>query len=127
VNAESKLYALGAEADGLVIAQHIASALLESDRQPYCFSINHDIRPPKNEACLVPYDWALKGRVGMVTQDVVAARAWIIAAACAGYSIAMAHPKSHTVDGLSYSIKTVRTRIEFKLRHKDNDDDDIPF
>lgn len=130
MNATEALRSMKLESSGETVALLIANALLESDRQPYCFSINHDIRPPKNLACPVTYDWSLRGHVGIETWGRFTAREWIINALLKGYSVAKVHPKQRIVEGLSYSIETVRARAEFYQRPKaesTHDDDDIPF
>ncbi len=113
------------------IAMMIAEALLELDRQPYCFTINHDVRPPKSVPCRVHYDWARKDRVGITTLDRERARRWLIRAALAGYTISQAQSKGrekHHPTGRSLSLTIARNRAEYERNLSKLDfNDDIPF
>lgn len=100
----------------------IADAMLESDRQPYWFSINHNPGPPKCLACPVDYDWVLKGRVGIKTPNRRRAHAWIMRAALHGYEIAREGGKP-----LTFSLAIVRRRAHYHQTPKLENDDDIPF
>src|SRR6266704_2725346 len=95
----AKLLEIRPETTDRQIALMIAAALLESERQPYCFAINHDIRPPKHKACPLDYDWALKDHVGIETQDRRKAERWLARAALKGYTISPAGSTMH------YSIR----------------------
>lgn len=122
VPASRRLLMLKPDAQDRLISQMIAEAMLETDRQPYWFSINHDIRPPKNLACPLHYDWILKDRVGIKTLVRETARKWIAAAAMHGYQISRegGHP-------LTTSIAIARRRAENHQRPRTDDEDDIPF
>lgn len=116
------------------VALMIAAALLESERQPYCFAINHDIRPPKNKPCPLDYDWALKGHVGIETQDRRKAEAWLARAAIRGYTISPAGTSlrnstapCHQPYGTTASIAIARRRAEWHQKPQSEKDDDIPF
>jgi hypothetical protein len=104
------------------VALMIAAAMLESDRQPYWFSINHDIRPPKCLACPVQYDWAIKDRVGIKTLARTRAEHWIAEAALRGYTVSREGGKP-----LACSIAIARRRAEYHQQPKLENDDDIPF
>jgi hypothetical protein len=69
------------------VAALVALYMLESDRRPYHFSINHDIRPPAMKRCPLRFEWAIKDRVGIKTNIRAHAEKWIIEAALAGYTI----------------------------------------
>lgn len=143
-SAAQKLLDIQPHASDQAVAVFIAEALLESDRQPYCFAINHDIRPPKCLACPLEYDWSLKDHVGIETQDRRKAEHWITQAALKGYTVAPAGMSGHNQAfprhqqyGLTYNIANVRRRAEwhqgeetrraaYKAAGKDMDDD-IPF
>lgn len=127
MNSAQRLLEINPTASDDIFAALIAEALLESDRQPYCFSINHDIRPPKNKACPLPYDWALAARLGITTHYRVRAREWIIQAALARYTVSQARAKTLALHGLSLSIRTARARAEYHQRPNKENDDDIPF
>lgn len=136
-SAAQKLLDIQSHASGQVVAIFIAEALLESDRQPYCFAINHDIRPPKCLACPLDYDWSLKDHVGIETQDRRKAEHWITQAAMKGYTVSMAGVSGHNVPsprhqpyGTAISIASARRRAEWHQRtpeQKKADDDSIPF
>jgi hypothetical protein len=97
--------------------------MLETDRTPYVFSINQNIRPPLCLACPVAYDWAIKDRVGINTLDRQRAWDWIVHAVILGYSVERTNDKS----ALTLSIAIARRRAEYHQRPKLADDDDIPF
>ena len=99
------------------VARLVAMYLLEADRQPYWFSIDHDIRPPKMAACPVDFDWAKKDRVGIKTDSKARATEWIKNAALTGYTV-----QRDNGDPLTMSIKRARQRASFA-----QSDDDIPF
>ncbi len=105
------------------VSEMIAAAMLETDRQPYWFSINHDIRPPKCLACPLHYDWALKDRVGIKTLNRERAHKWIANAAFRGYQVNREGGRP-----LTLSLEIARRRAEYHQRPKPEiDDDDIPF
>lgn len=104
------------------VSEMIAAAMLETDRQPYWFSINHDVRPPKNLRCPLHYDWALKGRVGIKTLDRERARKWIASAVIHGYQI----DREGGVP-LTSSLVIARRRAENHQRPQLENEDEIPF
>ena len=104
------------------IATLIGDRMTENERVPYIFSIQHDIRPPKNLRCPVRYDWALKDRVGIHTTDKPTARRWITEACLHGFSVT-----SDGVYPLTFSIAIARRRAEFHQHPPVYDDGDIPF
>lgn len=101
------------------VAKLVVLYLLEADRQPYWFSIDHDIRPPKMLACPVDFDWAKKDRVGIKTSIKTRAGAWIKRAALAGYSVTRDNGEP-----LTMSIKRARQQAYYAQMP---DDEDIPF
>jgi hypothetical protein len=122
------------------VAGLIVNALLESDRQPYCFAINHDVRPPKCLACPLEYDWSLKDHVGIETPDRRKAEHWITQAVLKGYTVSMAGVSGRNVAsprhqpyGATMSIPWARKRAKWHqsdLARKasgEDLDDDIPF
>jgi hypothetical protein len=110
------------------LARLIARAAIERERIPYRFSINHDIRPPRNLRCPVDYDWALKDRVGIDTPDRMRTLTWLTDVLMLGYTIREVDDK-HRTSGLLYSIAAVRERAAYHQRPKPvyGDDDDIPY
>lgn len=122
MNAALALLTITSGHDDTVVARMIADYMMESDRQPYWFSINHNPGPPRNLACPVDYDWVLKGRVGIKTLDKRRAHAWIVRAVSHGYDISREGGKP-----LTSSIAIARRRAENHQRPKLENDDDIPF
>jgi hypothetical protein len=95
---------------------------------PYRFSINHDVRPPKNLACPLAYDWALKDHVGIDEIRPLVARRWLTTALIKGYTISRVDERHHDMASYSANIVVVRQRAENHQRPPmENDDDDIPF
>lgn len=119
INASAKLLDITRATSDRQVAMILAEAMLERDRVPYWFSINHDIRPPKCLACPLDYDWSLKGRVGIKTLARTRALKWITDAALAGYEISREGGRP-----LTSSLVIARRRAEY---HQTPDDDDIPF
>ena len=119
-----KLLEIKPETSDRRIASMIAEYMLETDRTPYVFAINHNVRPPKCLACPVHYDWAIKDRVGINTTDKEKARRWLIHAAMLGYIV----DRYDDQTALTCSIAIARRRAEIHQRPKPKlDDDDIPF
>jgi hypothetical protein len=110
---------LPATASDNEIARLVALYMLEMERIPYWFSIDHDIRPPAMRACPVRFDWAKKDRVGIKTNIRPMAEAWIIEAALHGYTV-----QRDNGTPLTMSIKRAR---EIAKWAQTPDDDDIPF
>lgn len=113
------------------VASMIADALLESDRLPYCFSIDHNIGAPKFAACPFHYDFTYGKTVGINTHDRQLAHGWIREAALKGYAVTRAGHHTPSIKdkegyGPAYTIKRCRERAEFMRRPAD-DEDDIPF
>lgn len=108
------------------VAEMIAAVMMEGHYyarpHDYYFSIEHDIRPPKNAACPVHYDWALKDRVGIKTLHRETARRWIVHALLLKFSVSREGGKP-----LTCSIERARRRAENHQRPKVDTDDDIPF
>jgi hypothetical protein len=106
------------------IATMIADYLLESDRLPYAFSIDHNVGPPHYRACPLRYDWKLGKTVGIETENSHVARQWLVEAAMNGFIVSRVDRK-HKPDGPSNSIERARSRAN--TRRFKFDDDDIPF
>lgn len=105
------------------VAALVALYMLELDRQPYWFSINHDIRPPAMKRCPLEFDWAIKDRVGIKTRLQHRTKQWIIDAAMRGYTISSEGPGRV----LTMSIARARRLAEIAQRPRLDNDDDIPF
>lgn len=117
---------IGTPAD--VVADLIASEALKLDRLPYCFSIDHNVGPPRYLPCALPYDWYKGKEVGINTKDRSQAYYWLVRALISGYRITRVDPKRHEADGgISTSIKRARESAAYQQKVKDNPDDDIPF
>lgn len=123
---QARLLEITSADDDLTVGRMIADAAMERERLPYRFSIDHDIRPPKNLACPLDYHWALKDKVGIHNGDRQWVRLWLIDAAMRGYVISEVDAKHHPC-GLSWSIASARQRAEYHQRPKGADDDYIPF
>lgn len=106
------------------VAKLVALYMLETERIPYWFSINHDIRPPAMKACPIRFDWAKKDRVGIKTNIKPMAEAWIIDAARAGYVV-----QRDNGTPLTMSIARARDLAKWAQRTPEEKahDDDIPF
>jgi hypothetical protein len=74
----------------VVVATLAAGAALEIDRQPYCFSINHNVGAPKFAACPVRYDFRWGKTVGIKTMMATEALTWITEALLLGYTVTRA-------------------------------------
>lgn len=116
------------------VAKLIACAMLETDKLPYAFSINHNIGPPDNKRCPLEFDWSYKNTVGIETMDNLVAMNWLTRAALGGYVLTGAVPakgfrgpgqKVHDRLGAPYSIVNARRRAEWAQAPKN--DYDIPF
>lgn len=111
------------------VAMMLAAKAVERERLPYCFSINHDVRPPKLKPCPVEYDWRCKDSVGIQTNSKSLAESWLVKALMLGYKIERVSPKDRQADGGSYtSIEIARSRARYHQAPKrEVSDDDIPF
>lgn len=104
------------------VAMMIADVMLESGPVPYNFSINHDVRPPKNLACPLRYDWYKKDRVGVKTTDRERVRKWLTVAVIRGYTVRREH------DELTSSLEIAHRRaVNHQRPPREDNDDDIPF
>lgn len=116
------------------VADLLALAIVEPERIPYCFLIDHNTRGPGFPASPVAYDFETKGGVGIETMDKEKAREWLAKAILLGYTAHHAGPEQRRRSGLkprqpygdSYSIRRARQRADWKRRPQD-DTDDIPF
>lgn len=107
------------------VAMLIAEYMLEADRVPYRFAINHDVRPPKNLACPLAYDWTRRDVVGIDTSNKELARKWLTNAVLRGYTVSQ-YVKFDPV-GRSSSLQRARGRAALHQMPKGDDADDIPF
>jgi hypothetical protein len=108
------------------VAVLIADYLLESDRIPYCFSIDHNVGPPRYTKCPVQYHWGHKKTVGILSTDLQWTRGWITEALLAGYTVSRVDRK-HRPDGPASNIEAARRRAATHRTLRDLPDDDIPF
>lgn len=93
---------------------------------PYRFSVRHDIRPPKNLACAVEYDWTCKDRCGVEWKSSPMIRKWLTDAFLHGYTVRQTDAKLADV-GYTHSIAIARRRAALHQMPKLRNDDDIPF
>lgn len=110
------------------VALMLAEQCLSMTDKPFRFAINHDIRPPKNLACPMHYDWTRKDRVGVEINDKETARRWLVSAARLGYTLYLMKA-DRTIDGRSWDVERARRNAAWHQRpqvEKDHDDD-IPF
>ncbi len=108
------------------IAVLVAEAMLETDRQPYAFCINHNVGKPDYKACPLEYDWHRGALVGIDTMNRTRALSWIGHAISRGYIVSTVDRK-HKPDGSSMSLDKARSRAAYHQRPKVENDDDIPF
>ena len=121
-SARAMIDQLKPDASDAEVARLVALCMLESDRQPYWFSINHDIRPPAMKACPIGFDYAKKDRVGIKTRLRSRAEQWITDAALAGYEI------DREGGGMSLTMSITRARrLAERAQTPRTDDEDIPF
>lgn len=115
------------------VADLAANAAVESERIPYCFSINHNVGAPHYKSCPLRYDFKWGKTVGIKTNDKVVAHAWIRSALVLGYSVNRAGARTqgiidHAPYGETWEITRIRERA---VRHQNppklENDDDIPF
>jgi hypothetical protein len=123
LSAAALIEQLKPDAADATVARLVTLYMLESDRQPYWFSINHDIRPPAMKKCPLEFDWAIKDRVGIKTRMRHRAEKWITDAALAGYTIA----REGGGLSLTMSIAHARRVAEIAQRPPLADDEEIPF
>lgn len=122
--ASERLWGIDDELPSVAVAALIADYLLESDRLPYAFSIDHNVGPPGYKRCPMHYEWKLGKTVGIETAYRNVARQWLIDAAMKGFTVSRVG-LNHKPDGPSNSIERARSRAN--TRRFKFDDDDIPF
>jgi hypothetical protein len=115
------------------VAELLAAKCLELTERPFRFAINHDIRPPKNLACPLHFDWAKKDRVGVEMLDKERMRKWLVSAALKGYTIQYVGADKEML-GFPHSMAIARRRAENhqaaearKASGYVDNGDDIPF
>ena len=124
VSATALIEMLKPDAPDRAVAKLVALYLLESDRHPYWFSINHDIRPPAMKRCPIEFDWALGDHVGIKTNIRPRAEKWIIDDALAGYRVS----REGRPPALTLSLAVARAGAAYAQRPRVvYGDDDIPF
>lgn len=131
MNYTARLLEIKDESDSEV-ARLIAEAALESDKQPYCFSINHNVGAPDFKGCPLVYDFRWGKTVGINTMDRKRAYLWIVSALNRGYTVTRAGHKTQGIKdrepyGFAYDISHVRLRAFYHQQPKPENDDDIPF
>ena len=112
--------------DDRQVAVMLAEKCLGLTYKPFRFTINHDIRPPKNLACPLHFDWSRKDRVGIETNDKEMARVWLTRAVRLGYTTQQADASRNHV-GFQHSIAIARQRARNHQRPKVDNDDDILY
>lgn len=129
MNLVDKLLAVTPADNALTVARLIADKLIYFNRtDEYRFRANHDISPPKCLPCpMGPYDWSIRGYVGLETPSRARAKQWLTDAAYAGYTIEEVDRHRKPTGNVPESIERVRSRAAWHQRPKGDPDDDIPF
>ena len=113
------------------VALLLADKCIELTDKPYRFAINHDIRPPKNLACPLGFDWSRKDRVGIEWEHKLPVRQWLTKALQLGYTVYYMGA-DREVRGFPHSIAIARRRAALhqmpKVDYSKGEHyDDIPF
>jgi hypothetical protein len=112
------------------VAELIAQRCMQVTSAPYRFAINHDIRPPKNLACKLQYDWTKRDRVGIDSpiKSKLTVQRWLVGAALMGYVIYYVDAQ-HNDFGFYTSIHRARYLAQRARQAKEDflRGDDIPF
>ena len=91
------------------LVRTLVEKLLAARGLPYRLSINHNVGPPKNEACPLDYDWRHGREVGIDTCDRLKAAKWIGAALHYGYRVSRLD--KHGYDAIEVAhMKSARER-----------------
>jgi hypothetical protein len=122
---EKLLKVTAAYSDNTVAALIADQLVCYAASEWYRFRVNHDISPPKCLACPLPYDWTMKGFVGIETTNKAHARQWLTDAALAGYKIEEVDAKRKPRYARAKSIHAVRKDASLSQMYRS--DDDIPF
>src|ERR1035437_5271403 len=109
------------------IAEMLAAKCLTLTEKPFQFSINHDLRPLKNLACPIHFDWARKDHDGSETDDKEKIRRWLVTAFRLGYTVRQMHTNRTLAVGFPHSIAIARRRAALHQAPKVDNDEDIPF
>jgi len=125
VSAAQKLLELPETASDLQVATLLADKCIELTDAPYRFVVKHDIRPPKNLACAVCYEWTRRDLCGVEWRSKSMIRKWLTDAFLHGYTVAQTNAQRAVV-GHWHSIAIARRRAISHQQPKD-DSDDIPF
>jgi hypothetical protein len=124
---EKLLKVTAAYSDNTVAALIADQLVCYAASEWYRFRVNHDISPPKCLACPLPYDWTMKGFVGIETTNKAHARQWLTDAALAGYKIEEVDAMRKPRYARARSIDEVRKHAQSYQAQWSNNDDDIPF
>lgn len=108
------------------VALLLADKCIALTDAPFRFTINHDIRPPKNMACPIEYDWTRKDRCGIEWKSKLPVRQWLTKAFMLGYTVQQTNARREGV-GFTHSIAIARRRAENHQRPPLENEDDIPF
>lgn len=115
--------------------EQIARALCDEiivkcdSRRPIKVTINHNIGPPKYEACPLYYSLRIGREVGIEHDDCTSVREWIVSALLRGYIVSR-----YSQRGFEGAVSVQRARetakyhegLARRTRNMDGDDD-IPF
>jgi|ERR1035437_125899 hypothetical protein len=107
-----------------MVAMMLADKCIALADRPFHFAINHDIRPPKNLACPLRYDWTRKDHVGVETKNALEIRQWLTKALLLGYTVQQMNERRKGI-GFTHSIAIARRRAA--LHQMLENGDDIPF
>jgi len=129
-NASQKLLEIAPSAPDRQVAMMLADKCIELTDAPFRFAINHDIRPPKNLACPLHFDWSRKDRVGIETTVKAVMRAWLTKAFFRGYTVYQTNTARGSI-GFPHSVVIARRRAALHQMPKPGqpgyEDGDIPF
>lgn len=115
------------------LSRTLIAQLLDVRGPPFRLSINHNVGPPHNQACPLPYDWRHGQKVGVTTNYRDAARNWISGALVYGYHIERLDRYGwnvlETVHLRSARGQAIRLaeRAAMTPAQRQKEDDEIPF
>jgi hypothetical protein len=119
--------------NNFALIRTLTAQLLDVLPAPFRIMIDHDVSPPKNVACPLPYDWRHGRTVGIATCDRPFAVRWIGRALMKGYRVERLDRTGYNVLS-SADLKSARQRVEFAAKRaamtpeqREEEDREIPF
>jgi hypothetical protein len=126
-SANQILLEIGPAVSDRTVAMMLADKCVALTDAPYRFAVRHDIRPPKNLACAVAYEWTRKDLCGVEWKSKPMIRKWLTDAFLYGYTVYQMNAQRTLVVGFSHSIAIARRRAALHQMPKVDNDEDIPF